>query len=138
MASKSTTTMRITQRRSSATLAAARQRYPDRRIWAVFQPHTFSRTERMLYRMGESFGDADEVIVTDIFAAREANDDRRVVCRTGGGQSASRRYAISANWKTLHAIYRAHIETGDMVITLGAGDVNKIGKLLLRQETVVE
>ena len=63
-----------------ATLAAARQQYPDRRIWAVFQPHTFSRTERMLYRMGESFADADEVIVTDIYAAREAADDR-VSCR---------------------------------------------------------
>ena len=39
----------------TATLAAARQRYPDRRIWAVFQPHTYSRTQRMLYQMGESF-----------------------------------------------------------------------------------
>jgi UDP-N-acetylmuramate--alanine ligase len=55
-------------------LAAARRRYPDRRIWAVFQPHTFSRTRHMLYRMGESFDAADQVIVTDIYAARELDD----------------------------------------------------------------
>ncbi len=58
----------------TATLAAARQRYPDRRIWAVFQPHTYSRTQRMLYQMGESFDAADEVIVLDIYAAREVDD----------------------------------------------------------------
>ena len=60
--------------RSTATLAAARQRYPDRRIWAVFQPHTYSRTQHMLYQMGESFEAADEVIVLDIYAAREVDD----------------------------------------------------------------
>ena len=71
-----------------ATLAAARSRYPDRRIWAVFQPHTFSRTRHMLYRMGESFEQADEVVVTDIYAAREVDDGSVKRARAGGRQSA--------------------------------------------------
>ena len=79
-----------------ATLAAARSCYPNARIWAVFQPHTFSRTLRMLYRMGDSFQYADRVIVTDIFAAREiddgsvnadelvANSDHPAICHLSG------------------------------------------------------
>ena len=66
-----------------ATLAAARLRYPDQRIWAVFQPHTFSRTAHMLYRMGESFDHADQVLVLDIYAAREVDDGSRERPGTG-------------------------------------------------------
>ncbi len=54
-----------------ATLAAAKARYPRRRIWAVWQPHTYSRTQALLNDFVHSFADADEVIVTEIYAARE-------------------------------------------------------------------
>ena len=57
-----------------ATLAAARARFGARRLWAVFQPHTFSRTSQMLHEMAASFAHADRVIVTDIYAAREKDD----------------------------------------------------------------
>ena len=53
-----------------ATLAAARLRYPGRRVWAVWQPHTFSRTEALFQEFISCFGDADRVIVMDIYAAR--------------------------------------------------------------------
>ena len=113
-----------------ATLAAARQRFPDRRIWAVFQPHTFSRTERMLYRMGDSFDHADQVIVTDIFAAREVDD---------GSVSSAELVAASPHPAIRHiaglcecADYlAAHTQAGDIVITLGAGDGYKAGEILL-------
>ncbi len=58
-----------------ATLAAARQRYPGRRVWAVWQPHTFSRTRTLLANFATAFTQADEVIVTEIYAAREAAPD---------------------------------------------------------------
>ncbi len=113
-----------------ATLAAARQRFPDRRIWAVFQPHTFSRTERMLYRMGDSFDHADQVIVTDIFAAREVDD---------GSVSSAELVAASPTplSATLPALCEcadylaAHTQAGDIVITLGAGDGYKAYEILL-------
>ncbi len=115
----------------TATLAAARQRYPDRRIWAVFQPHTYSRTQRMLYQMGESFEAADEVIVLDIYAAREVDD---------GTVSAAELVAASPHRSIRHiatiaaaAGYLAdHVRPSDVVITLGAGDGNQVGDRLLR------
>ena len=58
----------------AATLSAARLRYPTRRIWAVFQPHTYSRTQALLADFAHSFDDADQVIVLDIYAAREKID----------------------------------------------------------------
>ena len=113
-----------------ATLEAARRRYPDRRIWAIFQPHTFSRTRTMIYRMGESFGDADQVIVTDIYAAREVDD---------GSVSSAELVAASNHGAIRHVgslraaadALLAEVMPGDVVITLGAGDGNKIGLWLL-------
>jgi UDP-N-acetylmuramate--alanine ligase len=54
-----------------ATLAAARGRYPDRELWAVWQPHTYSRTLSMFGEFATAFKDADHVVVTEIYAARE-------------------------------------------------------------------
>jgi UDP-N-acetylmuramate--alanine ligase len=115
----------------AATLAAARQRYPDKRIWAVFQPHTYSRTQHMLYQIGESFEAADEVIVLDIYAAREIDD---------GSVSASELVATSLHHSIRHiatiadaaAHLAAHVADGDVVLTLGAGDGYKVGDMLLR------
>ena len=53
------------------TLDAARQRYPDRAVWAVWQPHTYSRTQALLDDYLAAFAAADHVLVTDIYAARE-------------------------------------------------------------------
>lgn len=54
-----------------ATLEAARQRFPGRIIWAVWQPHTYTRTQKLLDAYQSAFIDADHVLVTDIYAARE-------------------------------------------------------------------
>jgi UDP-N-acetylmuramate--alanine ligase len=113
-----------------ATLAAARQRYPDRRVWAVFQPHTFSRTQRMLYQMGESFDAADEVIVLDIYAAREVDD---------GSVNSAELVAASPHRSIRHigaiadaaGFLAAHVSVGDVVLTLGAGDGYEVGDSLL-------
>ena len=120
-----------------ATLTAARNRYPDRRIWAVFQPHTFSRTRHMLYRMGESFEQADEVVVTDIYAAREVDD---------GSVSAQELVAASPH-PAIHHIgaleaavdyLTAHVQPGDVLITLGAGDGNLVGERVLAHLRLTE
>jgi UDP-N-acetylmuramate--alanine ligase len=55
-----------------AVLEAARMRYPDRAIWAVWQPHTYSRTQALLTAFTQSFAGADHVLITDIYAARES------------------------------------------------------------------
>ncbi len=113
-----------------ATLAAARGRFGNRRIWAVLQPHTFSRTRELLTEMAASFGDADCVIVTDIYAARERDD---------GTLSAGDLVAASAHPHIEHisglqpiaAALAARTQPGDVVITLGAGTSHRIGEILL-------
>ncbi len=114
----------------TATLSAARSRFPERRIWAVFQPHTFSRTRNLLQEMARSFDDADQVIVTDIYAARETDD---------GSISADALVAASPHANIRHisglaaaaAFLAAQVRAGDVVITLGAGDGYRIGEMLL-------
>ncbi len=114
----------------AATLAAARRRYPERRIWAIFQPHTFSRTRHMLYRMGESFEAADRVIVTDIYAARE-QDDGSVHARELVAASAHHAIQYIGALRDVADYLADHVASGDVVITLGAGDGYKIGEWLL-------
>ena len=116
----------------NATLSAARDRFPTRRIWAIFQPHTFSRTRNLLNEMANSFTTADEVIITDIFAAREKDD---------GTISATNVVAASPHPAIRHisglvdcAEYVAdRVQPNDVVIILGAGDSYRIGELLLAQ-----
>uniref|UniRef100_A0A7C1JM95 UDP-N-acetylmuramate--L-alanine ligase n=1 Tax=Caldilinea aerophila TaxID=133453 RepID=A0A7C1JM95_9CHLR len=115
-----------------ATLHAARRRYPDRRIWAVFQPHTFSRTQRMLYRMGESFDAADRVIVTDIYPAREI-DDGSVHARELVAASPHPAIFYIGALEDVVAYLVEHVAPGDVVITLGAGDGYKVGEWLLER-----
>jgi UDP-N-acetylmuramate--alanine ligase len=114
-----------------ATLAAARQRFPGAQIWAVFQPHTYSRTRTLLEGFARAFADAQHVIVTEIFASREAPDPsvsgRDVVERMSHPDvTFIPRLAEAA--QTLHERLKAPA----VVITLSAGDGNQVGRLLLQ------
>ncbi len=79
----------------AATLSAARLRYPTRRIWAVFQPHTYSRTQALLYDYAHSFEDADRVLLLDIYARARRST---WVCTARGcsKQSSTKARAMSA------------------------------------------
>ncbi len=118
-----------------ATLAAARVRYPGRKIWAVFQPHTYSRTRALLDEFAQAFDDADAVIVTEIYAAREHDtlgmSGRDIVARM---DHPDVRFVPSLD-QVLDELVR-RVTPGAVVITLGAGDVNRVGERLavLRDE----
>jgi len=113
-----------------ATLAAARRRYAGRQIWAMFQPHTFSRTRALLADFAASFGDADHVLVTDIFRSREAFDAsvnaQDIVARMSHPDA---RYAPSLDEAS--AALLAEMKPGEVLITLGAGDGNTVGERVL-------
>lgn len=115
-----------------ATLAAARQRYGSAEIWAVFQPHTYSRTAALFDQLTESFADADHVIVTDIYAARE--DPMPGV---SGGELASKIVASDVQFiPELEQVAKElllNIKPPSVVLTLSAGDANRIGKLVLQE-----
>lgn len=111
-----------------ATLAAARQAYPERRLVAVFQPHLFSRTQQHGTAMGIALGAADLVVVTEVYAAREqpiAGVSGRLVAdaASDAGTEAHFEPDRSALTDTVAGLVRA----GDLVLTLGAGDITRLG-----------
>ena len=114
-----------------ATLAAVRQRYATAQIWAVFQPHTFSRTAALFDQLAQSFDDADHVIVTDIFAARE-----EPMPGVNAGKLAKRmegpdvRYVPEFEEAAKELIKR--VKPNSVVVTLSAGDANRVGPLVLQ------
>ncbi len=115
-----------------ATLAAARQRFSRRRIWAVWQPHTFSRIKAMLGEFAGSFGQADRVIALDIYRSRERDtlgvDTVQVV-----NEITDTRVDYVSDIEEATAFLLERVAPGDVVITLSAGDGNLVGERLLRQ-----
>ncbi len=117
-----------------ATLAAARRAYPGRRIVAVFQPHLPSRTRDFRTEFAESFGDADRVVLTDIFLSRESPLEG-VTGAALAALTADRRGAdhvtYVADKAALPARLAEMVQSGDLVLTLGAGDIRAAGEGLL-------
>jgi len=113
-----------------ATLAAVRQRYPRGKVWAILQPHTYSRTRTLAEGFARAFSDADHVLVTEIFAAREQPDGQ-----TTGSRLAERiehpDVRFQPDFEESAVGLSQSVETGDVVITLSAGDANQIGRRLL-------
>ncbi|MBE2235592.1 MAG: UDP-N-acetylmuramate dehydrogenase, partial [Anaerolinea sp.] len=114
-----------------ATLGAARQRFPRRPIWVLFQPHTYSRTRALLDEFRDSFENADHVLITDIYAAREHDtldiSALDVVRRLAHHPDA--RYAGDLDAAT--RLLLAELQPGDLLITLGAGDGDRVGRQVL-------
>jgi len=113
-----------------ATLAAARVRYLGRPIWAVFQPHTYSRTRALLDGFAGAFGDAEHVILVDIFAAREQQDgsvsSRDILARMAHPDA---RYIAALPEAASYLV--AHLSPGAVLMTLGAGDGYQVGEMVL-------
>jgi UDP-N-acetylmuramate--alanine ligase len=113
-----------------ATLATARERYPERRVWAVFQPHTYSRTKALWSEFAKSFDDADQVVVTDIYPARESDNlgiDSQGLVAAMSHPGAHYVGALS----DVITILSQKLRRGDLLITLGAGDINEVGERVL-------
>jgi len=116
----------------AATLAAARQRYPGRRLVAVFQPHLYSRTQANGDAFGIILAAADLVVVTSVYAARE----EPIPGVTGEAvATAASNAGVPVEWvpefAELPTALTDLVQAGDVVLTLGAGDITKIGRQLL-------
>jgi UDP-N-acetylmuramate--alanine ligase len=116
-----------------ATLAAARLGWPERRIVAIFQPHRFTRTNELFSEFVTAFYDADVLILTDVYAAGEkpiegATAERlsREILRHG-----QKDVTWIANREQIPEHLAGIVREGDMVITLGAGNIWQQGEALL-------
>lgn len=116
-----------------ATINATKQYNPNN-LWCIFQPHTYTRTKSLLEQFGTAFSSHCNVIVTDIYAAREADT----------GEVHSRDLVDLLNKNGVKAVYIQDFQEisnhvvdrctpGDMIITIGAGDVYKIGELIINE-----
>jgi UDP-N-acetylmuramate--alanine ligase len=117
----------------AATLSAARQAFPGRRLVAVFQPHLYSRTLAHGQAMGRALAAADLVIVTEIYPARE-----QPIAGVSGQQvaEAAERAGADARFEPTRAqvgktVYQ-ELRSGDVVLTLGAGDITRVAPELVR------
>ncbi len=107
-----------------AVLEAARLAMPDRRLWAVFQPHLYSRTERFSVEFGEALARADVVVVTDVFGAREIpvpGVTGELVADAARDRGAEVHYVPHRN--ELAGFIAPRARPGDLVVSLGAGDI---------------
>jgi UDP-N-acetylmuramate--alanine ligase len=115
----------------SVTLDAARQAFPGRRLVAVFQPHLYSRTAAHSSAMGKALAAADLVFITEIYAARE-----QPMAGVSGLQVADAAKAAGAevvfepSRAGLGGRVRDRLKPGDVVLTLGAGDITLLGREL--------
>jgi UDP-N-acetylmuramate--alanine ligase len=107
-----------------ATLAGARARYPERRIWAVWQPHTYSRTQTLFLEFARAFKDADEVIVTEVYAAREPKQDFTSAEVVSAMPHMAARYIETLPEVTSYLL--RNLKPNDVVIVMSAGDADQI------------
>lgn len=116
-----------------ATLDAV-QNYPHKKIYCVFQPHTFSRTLNLYDEFTKSFDKVDSLVIADIYAAREK--DTKQVSSEMLAKSISDRGIPCKNlheFKDIVNFLKQTVENGDILITVGAGDVFKVGDMYLEK-----
>ncbi len=115
----------------AVTLKAAREKFPDTKITVAFHPHLYSRTKDLLPEFTNAFTDADHIIIAPIYAAREVSDGTisnhilaEAIAKTGKDVVAFDSFdSIEEKLRTL--------PEGSLIITMGAGDIYKVGERLL-------
>ena len=115
----------------AATLTAATH-YPHREIWCIFQPHTYTRTKALFSEFVEALSHTDHVILADIYAARETDTlgvSSKQIADELKAKGCDAYYFPS--FEEIENFCLTHCQKGDVLITMGAGDVVNIGETLL-------
>lgn len=115
------------------TLKAARAKYPDRKIWAVFEPHTYSRTAATLKELATAFNQADEVLLAEIYPAREKKTENsitgaEVVTEIAKTQPKVR--LVNSKEEAL-GLLKAELKPQDVVIVMAVGNFNLLAQGLM-------
>jgi UDP-N-acetylmuramate--alanine ligase len=108
-----------------ATLSAARDNYPGRTIWAIWQPHTFSRTKLYFNEFCQAFENAHQVIVTEVYPAREPVDVNFSANQIVNAMKHQHVKFISTMIE-VEKYLMSNLQPGDVMIVLSAGDADQI------------
>ena len=110
----------------AATLEAAKS-LPHRRVWAVFQPFTFSRTARHLDAFADALSAADEAVVSDIMGSREVNtwnvSSSQITDRLPGSH-------YIPDFEGISRFVSEHVQEGDLVVTMGGGNIYQCARMI--------
>ena len=119
-----------------ATLNAARN-VPHNELWCLFQPHTYTRTLALFDEFAESFDAADKIVMAEIYAAREKNvyriSSKELVNEIKRVRPDKDAYYFS-NFEEIASFVINNARSGDLVITMGAGDIYKVAELILEKD----
>lgn len=119
-----------------ATLAAAKN-VPHKKLWCLFQPHTYTRTLALFDEFVDAFKDADKIVLAEIYAAREKNIYKISSRELAEAIIEKHPYKSVAYFKDFDAIadyVLSDADEGDLVITMGAGDIYKVAEIILEKE----
>jgi UDP-N-acetylmuramate--alanine ligase len=119
-----------------ATLQAARQVFGDGRLHVVFQPHLYSRTRDQAEEFGRALLAADAAIVTGVYGSREAPIEGVTgeLVVDAARASGHRNARFCADWRDVPALLASAVGSGDAILTLGAGDIYRLGRQLALEE----
>lgn len=117
----------------TATLTSA-QKYPHKTLWCAFQPHTYTRTRAFLKDFAKALSMADKIILTDIYAARE-KDPGDISSRNLEDEikKLGKEVHYISDFKEIEKFILKNLVNGDLLITMGAGNIVDIGENLLKQ-----
>ena len=110
-------------------LSAVRKKFSDRKIIVVFQPHLYSRTKLLLDDFADSFRDADKVLIAPIYAARE-KEDESINSKILSDKIGEKSIALSS-FDEIKQYIKDNTSKDDIIITMGAGDIFKVGEDLI-------
>ncbi|HEX3099449.1 MAG TPA: UDP-N-acetylmuramate--L-alanine ligase [Patescibacteria group bacterium] len=115
------------------TLKAARTKFPSRKIWAVFEPHTYSRTSATLPELATAFGSADEVLLAEIYPAREKKTENSITGDQVVEEIAKHHdhVRLVADKDEALALLKAELKPGDVVIVMAVGNFNLLAQDLM-------
>jgi UDP-N-acetylmuramate--alanine ligase len=115
----------------TANIQAARELYPKKKIWVVFQPHMYSRLESLFFEFAEALKRADRVIVTDVFTRREQGVTKPSGKDLALAVGAPRATYVGGELVNVANFVERNIGPGDVVLALGAGDIYRVSDLLI-------
>ncbi len=114
-----------------ATLAALRGKFKKKKMFVIFQPHLYSRTKLLLKDFTKSFNNADEIIITDIYAAREKMDKTIHAKDLSEALNKNNKDAIYvSSFKDIVNYINKKSKTGDIILTIGAGSILNVAETL--------